>query len=131
MHDSDRTVHPVGRRRWGFAAGYLPDGSTGPEPWFTSRDELCVLNAGPSIAHLELTIYHEEVDPVGPYRLTVGAKRVCHARINDLIDPEAVPLGVPYGLVIESTVPVLVAFRHYDTRRAELAVAISPAAALE
>lgn len=111
----------LGARVWGFAAGNVPVGSTGHEPEFTSRDELCVLNTGPKDAQVELTVHHADRDPVGPYRLEVGAGRVCHTRINDLIDPEAVPLGVPYGLIVRSDVPVVVQLSRLDTRAAELA----------
>jgi hypothetical protein len=49
---------------------------------------------------------------------------VCQTRINDLIDPEAVPLGVPYGLVVRSDVPVVVQLSRLDTRAAEVAITI-------
>ncbi|HLS49096.1 MAG TPA: sensory rhodopsin transducer [Actinomycetaceae bacterium] len=114
-----------GAKRWSFSAGYMPTASTGREPDFTSRDELCLLNASPSTACAEVTVHHEDGDPVGPYRIEVGAGRVRHVRINDLIDPEAVPLGVPYGLTVVSDVPVVIQLRHLDTRQAALGVAVS------
>lgn len=116
---------PIGRTQWAFAAGYMPDGSTGREPDFTSRDELCLLNTTDTEACAELTVYHADQEPVGPYRVEVPARRVRQVRVNDLIDPQAVPLGVPYGLTVVSDVPVVVQLRHVDTRQAELGVAIT------
>jgi hypothetical protein len=116
-----------GHRRWAFAAGEVPVHSTGEEPEFTSRDELCVLNLGPVRAHVEVTVYHHDRDPVGPYRLEVDAERVCRRRINDLIDPEAVPLGQPFGLLVESDVPIVVQLQRLDTRQDALSSTIAHA----
>src|SRR5690625_500922 len=55
-----------GATRWSFSAGYMPTASTGREPDFTSRDELCLLNASPSTACAEVTVHHEDGAPVGP-----------------------------------------------------------------
>lgn len=115
----------LGRRSWAFAAGHVPERSTGHEPEFTSREEVCLLNTTDQDGCAELTVYHCDQDPVGPYRVAVGARRVLHVRVNDLIDPEAVPLGVPYGLVVTSDVPLVVQLTRIDTSRAELGVAIS------
>ncbi len=115
----------IGHTQWTFAAGFVPVESTGPEPEFTSRDELCVLNTGDDAAHLSIMIYHCDDEPVGPYEVTVGAQRVSHFRINDLIDPQAIPLGVPYGAVVESTVPVVVQMSRLDTRTGHLSSAIA------
>ncbi|GAA1145397.1 sensory rhodopsin transducer [Nesterenkonia lutea] len=115
----------LGRTSWAFAAGFMPEDSTGHEPEFTSRDELCLLNMTSSDACAEVTVYHPDRDPVGPYTVEVPADRVRHVRINDLIDPQAVPLGVAYGLRVETDVPLAIQLRHLDTRQAELGVAIS------
>ena len=106
----------LGNRIWAFSAGNIPDGSTGHEPELTSRDELCLLNTSEHDAELQITVYYEDRDPVGRYQTTVGAQRVCHLWINNLIDPQAVPLGVPYGLVVHSSIPVVASLSRLDTR---------------
>lgn len=113
------------RTVWTFAAGYMPDGSTGQEPELTSRDELCLLNATDDQATLSITVYHVDRDPVAPYTCEVPARRVRRLRVNDFIDPQAVPLGVPYALVLSSDVPVVAQLLHLDTRQAALGVAIT------
>lgn len=115
----------MGRTLWAFAVGFIPEESTGPEPEFTSRDELCVLNTGADTAKLSITIYYEDGDPVAPYEAVVKGQRVCHIRVNDLIDPHAVPLGVPYGAVVESSHPVVVQLSRLDTRSGQLSTAIA------
>ena len=115
----------LGHTTWAFAAGEMPDGSTGHEPEFTSRDELCLLNTGDDDACCQLLVFHTDAEPVGPYRVVVPARRVRQVRINNLIDPQAVPLGVPYALTVTSDHPVVAQLRHVDTRQAELGVAIT------
>ncbi|TCJ16829.1 sensory rhodopsin transducer [Rubrobacter taiwanensis] len=112
-------MREVGSRVWAVPAGRIPPHTTGPEPEFTSRDELCILNATGEEASLQITIFYTDRDPVGPYTLTVGARRVRHVRFNDLIDPEAIPMATDYAALIESSVPIVVQHVRLDSRRAE------------
>ncbi len=113
---------PIGRRRWAIAEGYIPSGSTGPEGTMTSHETACILNAGEADAQVEIWIYRADRDPVGPYRLTVGARRTAHVRFNDLEDPEPVPRDTDYASVISSDVPIVVQHTRLDSRQAENAL---------
>jgi hypothetical protein len=113
---------PIGRTRWAIAEGYIPAESTGPEPEMTSHETLCFLNSGDQDANVEITIYFEDREPAGPYRLTVPARRTVHQWINDLDDPEPVPLDTDYAMVVESDVPIVVQHTRIDTRQAEAAL---------
>lgn len=113
----------IGRTMWVIADGHIPVDSTGPEPARTSRDEIAVLNTGDHDAEIEITVYYADREPVAGYRFAVGARRVRRVRFNDLIDPEAMPLGVDYGAVISSNVPVVVQFARVDTGSGSLALA--------
>lgn len=125
------TNRALGHTTWAFSAGHMPDGSTGREPEFTSRDELCLLNTGDDDACCELTVFHPDADPVGPYVVVVPGRRVRQVRVNDLIDPQAVHLGVPYALTLASDRPVVAQLKHVDTRQAELGVAITSGLGLD
>src|ERR1043165_970968 len=96
----------VGCRQWAVAEGYIPRWSNGPEPECTSHETLCFLNASDQEAHIELTIFYSDREPVGPYRFTVAARRTKHLRLNDLTDPEPIPRGVDYASLVESDVPI-------------------------
>ncbi|MGB2571927.1 sensory rhodopsin transducer [Micromonospora citrea] len=106
----------VGALVWVVPGGHIPFPGHGPEPQFTGFDQLCVLNGTDTPAELALDVYYEDADPVGPYRILVEARRIRHVRVNDLIDPEAIRLDRPYGLVLRSPVPVVVQFLRQDTR---------------
>jgi hypothetical protein len=111
---------PIGRREW-IVGGCIPVRSTGPEPEFTSHDKLCVLNAGDRMASVRIFLQHADREPVGPYRITIAPRRVRHFRLNDLIDPMAMPLEVAYSAVIRADVPIVVQLTAQDSRQRELA----------
>lgn len=112
----------IGHRIWAIPGGRIPFGSTGPEPEFTSFELLCILNVTDDDATAAVTIYYSDREPVGPYTIEIGARRVRQVRFNDLIDPEAMPLDTEYAAVIEASVPVVVQFIRQDTRQSENAL---------
>jgi hypothetical protein len=112
----------VGNTIWAIADGYIPDGSNGPEPEMLSHEAACILNASDGEATVEITLYFEDREPVGPYRVTVGARRTRHVRFNDLTDPEPVPLGLGYATILRSDVPVVVQHTRLDSRQSENAL---------
>jgi hypothetical protein len=112
----------IGMRRWAIAEGYIPSSSTGPEPAMTSHETACILNAGEREAQVTIWIFFTDRDPVGPYRLTVPARRTSHVRFNDLRDPEPVPRDTDYASLITSDVPVVVQHTRLDSRQAENAL---------
>ncbi len=112
----------IGQCRWAIAEGYIPASSTGPEPEMLSHETVCLLNTGDRDAKVEITLYFNDREPVGPYRITVPARRTRHLRFNDLDNPEPVPRATDYASVIESDVPIIVQHTRLDSRQAELAL---------
>lgn len=112
----------IGRCRWAIADGYLPAWSHGPAPEMTSHEALCMLNTGDADAQVSLTVYFKDREPVGPYRLTVPARRTLHVRFNDLTDPAPLPVNTDYAGVIESDQPIVVQQTRLDSRQAENAL---------
>lgn len=124
-HTSDNasgSAAAIGRTRWAIAEGYLPAWSNGPAPQLESHEACCILNAGDAPAQVEITVYFEDREPVGPYRFTIEARRTKHLRFNDFSDPEPIPKDTPYASVIVSDVPVVVQHTRLDSRQAENAL---------
>lgn len=115
-------TEPIGKRRWAIAEGYVPATSHGPAPEMTSHETACILNAGESDAHVEIMVYFHDREPVGPYRLTVPARRTRHFRFNEFKDPAPIPRGTEYSSVITADVPIVVQHTRLDSRSAELAL---------
>jgi hypothetical protein len=112
----------IGAKRWAIAEGYIPPYSHGPAPQLTSHETVCILNATDREANVKITVYFSDREPVGPYRLTVPARRTNHVRFNDLKDPEPIPADTDFASVIESDVPIVVQHTRLDTRQAENAL---------
>jgi hypothetical protein len=108
----------IGQTLWAIAEGYIPEGSTGPEPQMTSHETVCILNASEKDAHVAITVYFPDREPAGPYEFTVPARRTRHVRFNDLREPEPIPHGHDYASVIASDVPVVVQHTRLDSRQA-------------
>ena len=111
-----------GRKSWIIADGYIPPYShtTGRE--LLSHEAFCILNTSDKDAHVNVTIFFADREPVGPFRLTVHARRTLHTRFNDLSDPERIPLGVDYSALIESDVKIVVQQTRLDSRQTENAL---------
>ena len=121
----------IGRKRWAIAEGYIPSQSTGTSREMTSHETACLLNAGDEEARVELTLFFADREPVGPYRVTVGARRTLHLRFNDLQDPEPVPRDTDYACVIRSNVPIVVQHTRLDSRQAANALMTTTAFSLD
>jgi hypothetical protein len=117
-----KTNEPIGATIWAIAEGYIPSQSNGPAPQMTSHETACILNTSDREAHVEITIYYADRDPVGPYRVTVAPRRTRHLRFNDLTDPAPIPRDTDYSSVLRSDVPVVVQHTRLDSRSAENAL---------
>jgi hypothetical protein len=115
-------MRTIGRTTWAIAEGYIPSWSNGPKPQFTSHETACLLNASEDDAHVEITIFFSDRDPVGPYLIVVPAQRTKHVRFNDLSEPEPIPHDTDYSSVITSDVPIVVQHTRLDSRQAENAL---------
>lgn len=112
----------IGVREWVIAEGYIPPQSHGPEPQMLSHETVCLLNASDQDAHVEITIYYKDREPVGPYKITVPARRTRQVRFNDLSDPEPIPRDTDFSSVIRSDVSIVAQHTRLDSRQAENAL---------
>lgn len=112
----------IGKRVWAIAEGYIPSHSTGPSPAMTSHETACILNPGDVATEVEITLFFQDREPVGPYRLTIEGRRTRHVRFNDLQDPEPVPRDTDYASLIRSRYPVVIQHTRLDSRQAANAI---------
>jgi hypothetical protein len=88
----------------------------------TSHETLCFLNTSDRDANVNITVFFHDRDPAGPYKIFVQAKRTYHMRLNELRDPEPIPKGTDYAVLVDSDVPVVVQHTRLDSRQAENAL---------
>jgi hypothetical protein len=111
----------LGQTRWAIAEGYIPGQSSFSEPALISHETACILNAGDQAAHVRITIFFADREPVGPYLVTVS-RRTLHLRFNDLERPEPIPRDTPYSSLFDSDVPIVVQHTRLDSRHAEVSL---------
>nr|WP_166174785.1 sensory rhodopsin transducer [Altererythrobacter segetis] len=113
----------IGRKRWVIPEGFIPPQSMiNANRALLSHEAACLLNAGDKEAHVRITLFFTDREPVGPYKITLGARRTLHLRFNELSDPEPIPPGEDYASVIESDQPIVVQHTRLDSRAAEIAL---------
>jgi hypothetical protein len=112
----------IGRKRWAIAEGYIPSQSSSSDRALISHETACILNAGDRDAHVVITVFFSDRDPVGPYRVTVLARHTLHLRFNDLDDPQPIPRDTDYASVFESDVAIIVQHTRLDSRRSEVSL---------
>lgn len=83
-----------------------------------SHEAACILNTSGRIAQVEIWIFYSDREPVGPYKISVPARRTKHVRFNDLKKPAPIPRGTDYASVIEADVPIVVQHTRLDSRQA-------------
>lgn len=114
-------MRAIGRTRWAIPEGYIPSQSVSQDRALLSHETACILNANDRDAHIVLTVFFANREPV-VYRVTVPARRTLHLRFNDLKEPEPIPLDTDYASVFEADVPIVVQHTRLDSRRAEIAL---------
>ena len=112
----------IGSTTWVIGDGWIPPTSTGPDPNMTSHESACMLNPNEQPAHVEMLVYFADREPAGPYQMEIPPRRVRHQRFNDLVEPEPVPVGTDYSVLIRASVPIVVQHTRLDSRQAENAL---------
>lgn len=107
----------IGKKIWAIAEGYIPGYSNGPPPDFISHEAACLLNTSNEDAHVQIMLYFTDKEPVGPYEVTVPARRTRHLRFNNLTEPEPVPLETNYSSVFISDQPIVLQYTRLDSRQ--------------
>lgn len=112
----------IGKKIWAIAEGYIPPDDTSKTRQLISHEAACILNAGEKDAHIEITIYFRDKDPIGPYLATVPARRTFHLRFNDLDRPARIPSDTDFSSVFISDQPIVVQHTRLDSRSGPIAL---------
>ncbi|MFY0762327.1 sensory rhodopsin transducer [Metabacillus dongyingensis] len=111
----------VGKKKWIIPDGFLQPKSTGDQ---ISHEAVCVLNLTEENAEIQLIFYFEDRNPLETFFSECGAKRTHHIRLDKIRDRDGneVPRGVPYAIMVESSVPIVVQHSRLDTSQEALAL---------
>jgi len=109
-----------GEKVWLIPDGYISGISHGTP----SHDAVCVLNTSEKDALIKLTLYFEDRDKMDCFTAECKAGRTHHIRMDKLIgiNGEKVPIDMPYAILVESDVEIVVQYSRLDTTQSEMAL---------
>lgn len=110
-----------GKKSWVIPDTYLNSISKNKQ---ISHEAICVLNSSDTDAVIKLTFFYEDREPRTDFSSFCAAKRTHHIRMDKLRNEagEGVPVDVPYAVLVESNVEIVVQYSRLDTSAAEMAL---------
>ena len=118
--NGNTTLTGDGSTKW-----FIPDGFWNPNSHgIPSHEAVCILNTSRNDAKVTVTLYFEDREKLSGFHAVVPSERTKHLRMDRWIssDGRPVPADVPYAMVVESNVPVIVQYSRLDTSQSEMAL---------
>ena len=89
-----------------------------------SHESVCVINTSGEDAKISLTLFFEDREKMDGFNAVCGAGRTHHIRMDKQVSAsgQTVPQDVPYAILCESSVDIVVQYSRLDTSQAEMAL---------
>lgn len=110
-----------GKKTWFIADGYMSDTVKGE---FVSHEAVCVLNISGKTAHIDLTIYFEDQEPLTGLHAVCENNRTNHIRLDKMVadNGQPIPRNKPYAVLVESDQPIVAQASRLDVSQPEYAL---------
>jgi len=110
-----------GKKTWLIPDTYLNSVSKNQSP---SHESVCVINTSVIDAKIKLTLFFEDREKRDDFESFCGAGKTHHIRLDKIRSKsgEPIPKDVPYAILLESNVQVVVQYSRLDTSAAEMAL---------
>ena len=111
----------IGKTTWLIPDGYMSGSKTGD---LVSHEAVCVLNLSGKTAHIDLTLYFEDREPLRGFHATCDHERTHHIRLDKQVNDDgiSIPREVPYAILVESDTPIVVQCSRLDVTQPEYAL---------
>jgi len=111
----------IGKKTWLVPDAFYNSKSNGDQ---VSHESVCVLNTSDTNATIKLTLYFEDRDKMEGFESFCLAERTHHIRMDRLKSKagDTVPMDIPYAILVESDIDVVVQYTRLDTSQAEMAL---------
>ena len=110
-----------GKNVWMIPDGYMGDAVKGE---FVSHEAVCVLNLSGEEAHVNITVFFENREPMRGIRAVCAHERTNHIRLDKAVDENGnkIPRNLPYDILVESDRPIVVHASRLDVSQPEYAL---------
>ena len=112
-----------GKKEWYIIDGYRPSPKSDPCAEYVGHESVMILNTNDVDAHVLISVYFEDRDPVENIPYTVPAKRVRTFKTDDseALGGLVLGVGVQYSMSIKSDVGVHVQYGRLDVQQPNMA----------
>lgn len=104
-----------GKRVWVFPDAELPPEGVNIIP---GHESIIITNTGEQDAHIKITLFYTDKEPVTDINVTVEARRVRCLRTNETKDfgPHTAVFGQQYAIMLESDEPIVAQYGRAEPR---------------
>ncbi len=112
-----------GKQTWYIVDGYRPAPQPDPSAVYEGHESIMILNPNDTDAHVLISIYFEDRDPVENIPYLVPAKRIRCFKTHeaDALGGVKIDVGVQYSMGIKSDVGVIVQYGRLDVQQSNMA----------
>ena len=112
-----------GKKQWYIVDGYRPSPAPDPAAVYEGHESIMILNPNAEDAHVLISVYFEDRDPVEDIPYLVPAKRIrCFkSHEKEVLGGLEIGVGVQYSMQIKSDVGVVVQYGRLDVQQPNMA----------
>jgi len=112
-----------GKKEWYVIDGYRPSPKPDPNAKYVGHESVMILNTNEEDAHLLISVYFEDREPIENIPFTVPAKRIRSFCTHEDAFPGGVSIGigVQYSIALKSDVGVHVQYGRLDVQQSNMA----------
>lgn len=112
-----------GKKQWYIVDGYRPSPTPDPAAVYEGHESIMILNPNPKDAHVLISVFFEDREPVEDIPYLVPAKRIrCFkSHEKDVLGGLEIGVGVQYSMQIKSDVGVIVQYGRLDVQQPNMA----------
>ena len=110
-----------GKNTWLIPDGFMSSTQKGD---YVSHEAVCVLNLSGETAHIDLTVYFEDCEPIRGLHAVCENDRTNHIRLDKIVSDAGttIPRDKPYAILVESDRPIVVQCSRLDVSQPEYAL---------
>lgn len=109
----------TGKKDWMISDGFMSSTSKGG---YVSHEAICVLNITQETANISITVFFEDREPLAGFLEKCDSMRTKHIRLDCIKNEKGdiIPKDIPYALLVESDVNIVVQHSRMDVSQAEM-----------
>lgn len=112
-----------GKKEWYIIDGYRPSPAPDPRAEYVGHESVMILNTNDVDAHVLISVYFEDREPVENIPLIVPAKRIRAFKTDEseVLGGLTLDVGVQYSMALRSDVGVHVQYGRLDVQQSNMA----------